>query len=110
MEEDLDFQVAVSSSIRENEDLWRDYQKQVETLNSLLRRNGRTLVTPSPVRHDGNCLFDCLSLARRDVIDSDGCTRKEIVNHLRTHPEILEGFGTEDDPYFVDFDQVRETT
>jgi len=89
----FNMQLAMAMSISENAEHEAELRLQTDNLQALLAAHERELHPASRVRRDGNCLFDCLSLAKYRSLRYSGKMRKDAVQRLRDHPDLSQADG-----------------
>jgi len=105
-------QAACRESLSDEWQILDDYNSQRQQLQSKLTTYGLRLVRNSPVRNNGDCLFDCLSWLSKGCADIDNSLRHELANYLIDHPEAYSGFDLSllNEPTTVNQDRVEKVS
>ena len=59
-----------------------NFREHTERLETFLRGCGLRVMKNSPVRRQGDCLFDCLSMIWQNSLDHDNAMRQWVVQKL----------------------------
>ena len=67
-----------------------NFREHTQKLETFLHGSGLRVMKNSPVRHQGDCLFDCLSMIFRSCVDHDNTIREWVVQKLDEDTKELE--------------------
>ena len=107
---DCDLQAAIVASMSSSNEVCQDYENHENLLKEKLAMKGLRVNEESGVRSDGNCLFDCFSIAQTGFPDTEGSYRQWIVNKIRAdfHSDLNLGFERSGSMDFMSpVDEVR---